>query len=54
MGEKKGNPMKKTLLLTPGPTPGPEDGLEAIARHLILHRHEPFLAVVATVKEDLK
>jgi aspartate aminotransferase-like enzyme len=46
--------MKKTLLLTPGPTPVPEDVLEAMARPMIHHRHEPFRAVVEKVKEDLK
>jgi len=46
--------MKKTLLLTPGPTPVPEDVLEAIARPMIHHRHEPFRTVVAKVKQDLK
>ena len=46
--------MKKTLLLTPGPTPVPEDVLEAMARPIIHHRHEPFRAIVEQVKEDLK
>jgi aspartate aminotransferase-like enzyme len=46
--------MKKTLLLTPGPTPVPEDVLEAIARPMIHHRHEPFRAVLEKVREDLK
>ena len=46
--------MKKTLLLTPGPTPVPEDVLAAMARPMIHHRHEPFRAVVEKVKEDLK
>lgn len=46
--------MKKTLLLTPGPTPVPEDVLEAMARPIIHHRHEPFRAVIEKVKEDLK
>jgi len=46
--------MKKTLLLTPGPTPVPEDVLEAMARPVIHHRHEPFRAVVEKVRQDLK
>jgi aspartate aminotransferase-like enzyme len=46
--------MNKTLLLTPGPTPVPEDVLEAMARPMIHHRHEPFRAVLERVKEDLK
>lgn len=46
--------MKKTLLLTPGPTPVPEDVLEAMSRPMIHHRHEPFRAVLGKVKEDLK
>jgi aspartate aminotransferase-like enzyme len=46
--------MKKTLLLTPGPTPVPEDVLAAMARPVIHHRHEPFRAVLERVKEDLK
>ncbi len=54
LGRRKGILMKKTLLLTPGPTPVPEDVLEAMARPIIHHRHEPFKAVMARVKEDLK
>jgi len=46
--------MKKTLLLTPGPTSVPEDVLEAMARPIIHHRHEPFKKIMAKVKEDLK
>jgi aspartate aminotransferase-like enzyme len=46
--------MKKTLLLTPGPTPVPEDVLEAMARPMIHHRHEPFRVVLEKVKDDLK
>lgn len=46
--------MKKTLLLTPGPTPVPEDVLEALSRPMIHHRHEPFKAILAEVMEDLK
>ncbi len=46
--------MKKTLLLTPGPTPVPEDVLEALSRPMIHHRHEPFKAVLSDVREDLK
>ena len=46
--------MKKTLLLTPGPTPVPEDVLEAMARPMIHHRHEPFRAVLEKVRQDLK
>ncbi len=46
--------MKKTLLLTPGPTPVPEDVLETMSRPIIHHRHEPFRKVISKVKEDLK
>ena len=46
--------MKKTLLLTPGPTPVPEDVLEALSRPMIHHRHEPFKAILADVMEDLR
>ena len=46
--------MKKTLLLTPGPTPVPEDVLEVMARPMIHHRHAPFKAVLEKVREDLK
>ena len=46
--------MKNPLLLTPGPTPVPEDVLEAMARPMIHHRHEPFRAVLAQVAQDLK
>jgi aspartate aminotransferase-like enzyme len=54
MGKEEGRHMKKTLLLTPGPTPVPEDVLEAMARPMIHHRHEPFRAVIEKVKQDLK
>ena len=54
MGREEGHHMKKTLLLTPGPTPVPEDVLEAMARPMIHHRHEPFRAVIEKVKQDLK
>jgi aspartate aminotransferase-like enzyme len=54
MGREEGRHMKKTLLLTPGPTPVPEDVLEAMARPMIHHRHEPFRAVIEKVKQDLK
>lgn len=46
--------MKKTLLLTPGPTPVPEDVLEALSRPMIHHRHAPFKAILAEVARDLK
>ncbi len=46
--------MKTTLLLTPGPTPVPEDVLEALSRPMIHHRHEPFKAILSEVFEDLK
>jgi len=46
--------MKNTLLLPPGPTPVPEEVLEAMARPMIHHRHEPFRAVLAKVNQDLK
>jgi len=46
--------MKKTLLLTPGPTPVPEDVLEALSRPMIHHRHAPFKAILAEVSKDLK
>jgi len=46
--------MKKTLLLTPGPTPVPEDVLEALSRPMIHHRHAPFKAILADVFQDLK
>lgn len=46
--------MQKKLLLTPGPTPVPEDVLAAMARPIIHHRHEEFKGILAKVKEDLK
>jgi len=45
---------KTTLLLTPGPTPVPEDVLEALSRPMIHHRHAPFKAILADVAQDLK
>lgn len=46
--------MEKKLLLTPGPTPVPEDVLLAMARPIIHHRHDEFKGILAKVKEDLK
>lgn len=46
--------MQRKLLLTPGPTPVPEDVLAAMARPIIHHRHEEFKGILSKVKEDLK
>lgn len=46
--------MKKTLLLTPGPTPVPEDVLQAMSHPMIHHRHPEFRGILGEVKEQLK
>jgi len=46
--------LKKKLLLTPGPTPVPEDVLEAMSRPIIHHRHPEFRSILGEVKEELK
>jgi len=46
--------MQKKLLLTPGPTPVPEDVLAAMARPMIHHRHPEFRSILGEVKEELK
>jgi aspartate aminotransferase-like enzyme len=46
--------MKKTYLLTPGPTPLPPQVCEAMARPIIHHRTPQFQAVLKEVTEGLK
>ncbi len=46
--------MRKKLLLTPGPTPVPEDVLQAMAQPMMHHRHTEFRSILAEVKEQLK
>ena len=44
----------KFRLLTPGPTPVPEETLLELARPVTFHRSPEFRAVLAEVVEDLK
>lgn len=46
--------MKKVLLLTPGPTPVPENVLLAMARPMIHHRTSEFQEILKEVEEGLK
>ncbi len=46
--------MKKKLLMTPGPTPVPEQVLLALARPVIHHRHPEFRGILREVRELLK
>lgn len=46
--------MKKTYLLTPGPTAIPESVVSVFARPIIHHRTSGFEALFAQVREDLK
>lgn len=46
--------MKKTYLLTPGPTPVPSKVLEAMARPIIHHRTSEFQEIFKEVNENLK
>ncbi len=46
--------MKKTYLLTPGPTPLPPEVCEALARPIIHHRTPQFQAVLKEIFESLK
>ncbi|MBI2605059.1 MAG: alanine--glyoxylate aminotransferase family protein [Deltaproteobacteria bacterium] len=46
--------MKKTYLLTPGPTPVPENVLALAAKPILHHRTPQFMAVMAEVLEGLK
>ncbi len=46
--------MYRKLLLTPGPTPVPEDVLEAMSRPVMHHRHPEFMGILGEVKEELK
>ncbi|MDD5019211.1 MAG: alanine--glyoxylate aminotransferase family protein [Candidatus Omnitrophica bacterium] len=46
--------MKKTYLLTPGPTPLPPEICEALSRPIIHHRTPQFQAVLKEVAENLK
>lgn len=46
--------MKKTYLLTPGPTPVPPKVLEAMARPIIHHRTAEFQEIFKEVNENLK
>lgn len=46
--------MRKSYLLTPGPTPLPPEVLEAMARPIIHHRTPQFQAIIKEVTEGLK
>lgn len=46
--------MKKNYLMTPGPTPVPEEALLAMARPIIHHRTPQFQAVLKEVQDGLK
>lgn len=46
--------MKKTYLLTPGPTPVPESVLSVMSRPIIHHRTPPFESLFQDVRNDLK
>ena len=46
--------MKKTYLLTPGPTPIPESVLSVFARPIIHHRTPAFEAIFSEVRKDLQ
>ena len=46
--------MRKTYLLTPGPTPLPSEVLEAMARPIIHHRTPQFQAIIKEAHEGLK
>jgi len=46
--------MNKNYLLTPGPTPVPEECLKAMARPIIHHRTPQFQAILKEVEENLK
>src|SRR5512145_1527574 len=46
--------MRKRYLLTPGPTPVPEQALLAMAQPIIHHRTPEFEAILARVWENLK
>jgi aspartate aminotransferase-like enzyme len=44
----------KTRLLTPGPTPLPEEVRLALARDMLHHRKSEFMGIMASVREGLK
>ena len=46
--------MLKHRLMTPGPTPVPEETLLELAKPVTFHRSSQFRAVLAEVLEDLK
>lgn len=46
--------MKKTYLLTPGPTPIPENVISVFARPIVHHRTKQFEAIFDDVKQSLK
>ncbi|MBI5145133.1 MAG: aminotransferase class V-fold PLP-dependent enzyme, partial [Candidatus Omnitrophica bacterium] len=46
--------MRKTYLLTPGPTPLPPEVCEAMARPIIHHRTPQFQAVLKEVTQGLR
>lgn len=46
--------MKKTYLLTPGPTPVPENLLALAAKPIVHHRTPQFMALMADVQQGLK
>src|SRR3954470_20613645 len=53
-GDFKGTTMKKTYLLTPGPTPIPESVISVFARPIIHHRTPGFQTLFEDVKASLK
>jgi aspartate aminotransferase-like enzyme len=48
------HPLMKPRLLTPGPTPVPEETLLELAKPVTFHRSAEFRAVLGEVVEDLK
>ena len=46
--------MKKTYLLTPGPTPLPESVISVFAQPIVHHRTSQFEGIFETVKNRLK
>src|SRR6186997_641671 len=52
--ETEDSPLMKPRLLTPGPTPVPEETLLELAKPVTFHRSPEFRAVLGEVVEDLK
>ena len=46
--------MQKNYLLTPGPTPVPEEALQAMSKPIIHHRTSQFQDILEQVEQDLK